>query len=90
MNPKQFNRRILGVVLILAVMLTFMCSNLYGIQYVNGEDYARQSVARVAETETVAASRGLILDRNGQVLVSNQISYQVTLDLTLMGDADER
>ena len=90
MNPKQFHRRLIGVVVILAILMTFLCSNLYSIQYLNGEDYAQQSVARVAETETVPASRGLILDRNGQVLVSNQISYQVTLDLSLMGDAPER
>ena len=78
MNPKQFRRRTLGVVVVLAIMLTFMCSNLYSIQYVNGEDYARQSAASVTETEDVSASRGMLLDRNGQVLVSNQISYQVT------------
>ena len=90
MNPKQFHRRILGVVLILVILMTFMCSNLYSIQYVNGADYAEQSEARVAETDTVSASRGLILDRNGQVLVSNEISYQVTLDMSLMGDETER
>ena len=89
MNPKQFHRRLLGVVLVLAILMTFLCSNLYGIQYVDGEDYANQSVARAYETQSVPASRGLILDRNGQVLVSNQISYQVTLSLSLMGETEE-
>ena len=75
----------------LAILMTFLCSNLYSIQYVNGEDYANQSVARSYETQTVPASRGPILDRNGKVLVSNQISYQVTLSLSLMGEtAEER
>ena len=90
MNPKQFHRRILGVVLALVMLMTFLCSNLYSIQYIGGEDYARQSVDRVAETETVPASRGLILDRNGQVLVSNEISYQVELNLSQMGEAEAR
>ena len=91
MNPKQFHRRLIGVILILAILMTFLCSNLYSIQYVNGEDYANQSVARSYETQTVPASRGPILDRNGKVLVSNQISYQVTLSLSLMGEtAEER
>ena len=91
MNPKQFHRRLIGVVLVLAILMTFLCSNLYSIQYVNGEDYANQSVARSYETQTVPASRGPILDRNGKVLVSNQISYQVTLSLSLMGEtAEER
>ena len=89
MNPKQFHHRLLGVVLILALLMTFLCSNLYSIQYVNGQDYANQSVARAYENQTVPASRGLILDRNGQVLVSNQISYRVTLSLSLMGETEE-
>ena len=89
MDPKQFHRRILGIVLILAVLMTFMCSNLYSIQYINGADYARESVARVSETEVVPASRGPLLDRNGKVLVSNEISYQVTLSLSLMGKTEE-
>ena len=67
MNPKQFHRRLIGVVLVLAILMTFLCSNLYSIQYVNGEDYANQSVARSYETQTVPASRGPILDRNGKV-----------------------
>lgn len=90
LNPKQFHSRIWGVVLVLVLLLTFLCSNLYSIQYTNGPEYAAQAVARVAETEDVPASRGLILDRNGQVLVSNEISYQVTLDMGRMGKPEER
>lgn len=89
MNSKQFHRRVLGVVLVLAILMTVLCSNLYSVQYTNGAEYARESVARTYETESVPASRGLILDRNGQVLVSNQISYQVTLNLSLMGKTEE-
>lgn len=90
MNHKQFSRRVIGVVVMLAILLTFLCSNLYTIQYTNGADYAEQSVAKVSETETVSDSRGNILDRNGKVLVSNQVSYNVTLDLNLLGTGQDR
>ena len=90
MNHKQFSRRVIGIVAMLALLLTFLCSNLYTIQYTNGADYAEQSVAKVSETETVAASRGNILDRNGKVLVSNQVSYNVTLDLNHLGSEQAR
>ena len=90
MNHKQFSRRVVGVVVILAILLTFLCSNLYTIQYTNGAEYAERSVAQVSETETVSASRGNILDRNGKVLVSNQVSYNVTLKLSLLGSGQER
>ena len=55
MNPKQFHRRLIGVVLVLAILMTFLCSNLYSIQYINGADYANQSVARSYENQTVSA-----------------------------------
>ena len=42
----------------------------------------------MAEIEDVPASRGLILDRNGKVLVSNEISYRVTLDMGRMGEPE--
>ena len=89
MNPKQFHRRLIGVVLVLAILMTFLCSNLYSIQYINGADYANQSVARSYENQTVSASRGLLLDRNGKVLSSNQISYRVTLLLSYLGENEE-
>ena len=89
MNHKQFSRRVIGVVVVLAILLTFLCSNLYTIQYTKGADYAEQSVAKVSETETVSASRGNILDRNGKVLVSNQVSYNVTLDLNLLSSKEK-
>ena len=38
MNPKQFHRRLIGVVLVLAILMTFLCSILYSNQYINGAD----------------------------------------------------
>ena len=86
MEPKQFKRRILAVALLLAVMLTGMGAALYDLQVVHGQDYYEQSQRKISETETVEAARGQILDRNGRVLVSNEVVYQVTLDTSLMMD----
>lgn len=84
MDPKQFSRRLCAVVVLLALILTGMGSALYDLQINNGEDYYRQSQYKIAETETVEAARGQILDRNGRVLVSNEVVYQVTLDPDLL------
>ena len=78
----QRNRNLLA--LLLALMLTGMGATLYDLQVVNGRDYYEQSQRKIAETETVEAARGQILDRNGRVLVSNEVVYQVTLDTSLM------
>ena len=84
MDPKQFYRRLCAVVVLLGLILTGMGSALYDLQINNGEDYYRQSQYKIAETETVEAARGQILDRNGRVLVSNEVVYQVTLDISRM------
>ena len=86
MNTRQFHRRVWAMVLLLALMITGMGATLYDLQINNGEDYYQQTQYKIAETQTVESARGQILDRNGQVLVSNRVIYQVTLDTSLMGE----
>lgn len=89
-DTKQFQRRVLAVVVLMALLLTGLGSVLYDLQINNGETYRRQSQYKIAETETVEAGRGQILDRNGRVLVSDKAVYQVKLNTSLMGKAPER
>ena len=86
MDLNQFHRRVLAVLALLGVMLLVMGGTLYDLQIRQGEEYRRQSQYKIAEKETVEASRGWILDRNGRVLVSNETVYQVRLDTSLMDE----
>ena len=65
-DTKQFQRRVLAVVVLMALLLTGLGSVLYDLQINNGESYRRQSQYKIAETETVESGRGQILDRNGR------------------------
>ncbi len=67
------------------VLLVFVVV-LYDIQVVHGEDYLANASAKATQTETVDSVRGELLDRYGRVLVTNAISYNVTLDVKLMGE----
>ena len=69
MNIKQFHRRVWAMALLLALMVTAMGATLYDLQINNGDVYLEKTQLKIAETQTVEASRGQILDRNGQVLV---------------------
>lgn len=89
MNTKQFHRRVWAIVLLLALMVTGMGATLYDLQINNGDKYLGQTQKKIAETQSVPAARGNLYDRNGQVLVSNRVIYQVSLDVGLM-DKDER
>ncbi len=86
MDTKQFHRRVWIMLLLLSLMLLGMGATLYDLQIVHGKDFYQQTQHRIAETEKVEAARGQLLDRNGRVLVSNRVVYQVTLDLDHMGD----
>jgi len=80
----------LAGVLVLLLVLGVMGSTLYDLQINQGEEFYRQSQFKIAETQTQEAARGPILDRNGQVLVSNRVVYQVQLDTTMMGEPAQR
>lgn len=88
MNTKQFHRRVWAIVLLLALMVTGMGSALYDLQINNGESYSRLTEKKIAETQSVPAARGNLYDRNGQVLVSNRVIYEVTLDAGLMKEEE--
>ena len=83
MEKKQFHRRGLGMLLLLAVILFGLGSSLYDAQMIHGE-YLARSQNSIAETQTVEAARGDILDRYGRVLVSNRVTYQVALNTDAM------
>ena len=61
---------------------------LYDAQVVNRDEYLAKSSSQVTTTQAVEASRGIVTDRNGKVLVSNREIYTVTLDLSLIPDVE--
>lgn len=69
-----------------ACLLLGFFSILYRLQVVEGKDWRAKANYNVTQSETVDGVRGDILDRYGQVLVSNQLGYSVQLDTSLMGD----
>ncbi len=89
-DGKLVRRRLWVLMLLLAVLMAAFCFVLCDLQVVHGDDYLERSQNKIAQTETVDAVRGEILDSLGRVLVSNRVSYQATLDTSLMGTAAER
>ncbi len=62
---------------------------LYGLQVVNAQALQEESRNNVTRTETVSASRGDILDRYGRVLVTSEVSYDVSISRSaLVTDED--
>lgn len=81
-------RRLLALaVLYLAVCLLFFVT-LWQAQVTQGATYYENATASITKSETVPASRGVITDRNGKVLVSNRIVYTLTFNSSVF-DTDE-
>jgi len=90
LDSKQFRIRTRLAALFMGALLLVLSAFLYKTQVVQGEYYAALSRQRISNIESVEAGRGSITDAYGQVLVSNRVTYQVTLDTSRMGDTENR
>src|ERR1700757_200247 len=64
----------------LMVLLTLtLVGRLVLLQVIRNDYYADLSQGNRVRTEPIPAARGLILDRNGEVVASNQPAYQLEL-----------
>jgi len=71
-------RAVVAGVLILLLTLTLIV-RLYVLQVARHDYYADLSQGNRVRTEPVPAARGLILDRNGELVAGNQPAYQLEL-----------
>ena len=84
MDPKRFTRRLVALGAAMFFCALVFVVTLFDAQIVNGDDYLAQSIRTYAKPETVKASRGVITDRNGKVLVSNRAVYTLNFDSSLV------
>jgi len=89
-DGRQFHVRSWALSGLLLLLVLAMGVGLYHTQIVDGAYYAELSRHSIANMETIEAGRGVITDTNGQPLVTNRVSYQVTLDLGRMGEKEQR
>lgn len=64
--------------IVLAIMVTAIIMQLYNLQIVKGSDYSSLVNTNTTKQLTQNAARGVITDKNGVILATNVISYQIT------------
>ncbi len=84
MDSKRFTRRLIALGAAMFLCALVFVITLFDAQIVNGDDYLDKSIRTNAKTETVKASRGILTDRNGKVLVSNRAVYTLNFDSSLV------
>ena len=87
-SPHPARSRLLVLVVALGLMMLLFLIALYDAQILHGSENRAKSIASNATWETVEASRGIITDTNGKVLVSNRLAYTLTFDKTAFADDD--
>lgn len=89
MNFRESRPRFIIMVVLIILTFVIFLSVLLNLQIGQGAYYKELSEQRIATTETVSAARGNIVDRNGEVLVTNRNGYNVTISKALFTQGDE-
>jgi len=87
-NPHPAKRRVMILLGVFGAFLLLFGAVLYDAQILHGSENRARSISSNATSEVVPASRGIITDRNGKVLVSNRLAYTLVFDRSgFTGDA---
>ena len=79
-NPHPAKRRVMILLGVFAAFLLLFGAVLYAAQILHGSENRARSISSNATSEVVPASRGIITDRNGKVLVSNRLAYTLVFN----------
>jgi len=78
-EQRMFDRRALLVGALMALATLGLIARLILLQVVRHDYYSELSQGNRVRTEPIPAARGLILDRNGEIVAANQPAYQLEL-----------
>jgi penicillin-binding protein 2 len=88
-EQRLFERRALAAVVILLLMAIVLIGRLVMLQVLRYDYYAELSQGNRVRVEPLPAQRGLILDRNLQVLAENRPAFQLELVRERVPDVDD-
>lgn len=87
--PQQDQRpQINGLLRVVTLLFAVLVLRLLYLQVTTSDDYARESDENRIAQKRIKAPRGLIYDREGQVLARNRAFYSVSLERTTRKDFD--
>lgn len=88
-DRKNLNNRFIFIYLLVTLLFGSILVHLINLQVVRGnENLFLSSTIKTSEV-TIRAPRGLIYDRDGNLLVVNRPSFQLLIDLSLLKREDE-
>ena len=88
-EQRIFDQRALAAGVIIVTLTFLLIARLFLLQVIRHDYYTDLSQGNRVRIEPIPATRGLILDRNGEVLASNQPAYQLELIPEQVPDLDK-
>jgi penicillin-binding protein 2 len=87
-EQRLFESRVLAAAFVIAALTIVLIGRLVVLQVMRYDYYAELSQGNRVRVEPLPAQRGLILDRNGQVLAENRPAFQLELVRERVPDVD--
>ena len=72
--------RLTVMVLVVLAMSGILAYRLFNLQIVRGAEFLEDFILQSKKTREVAAARGNIYDRNGELLAYNELAYSVKIE----------
>lgn len=72
--------RLIVLVFVLFGMGGYLIYTIFQLQIVKGEDFYNNFQLKITKERTLPATRGNILDRDGNLLAYNELAYSVTIE----------
>ncbi|MFI3115170.1 MAG: penicillin-binding transpeptidase domain-containing protein [Clostridia bacterium] len=83
MNTKTLILRLLSILVVIIVFSCVCIFELYDLQIVHSQEHLEAADRTLSNNVTVDAGRGEIADRNGVLLISNQVSFSIRFNKAL-------
>lgn len=81
-EAKLFRNRLIVMGILVMLLTSVLIYRYYDLQILNYEDYATQSERNRVHVQPIPPARGLILDREGQLLADNKPSFALSLTIS--------
>lgn len=78
-DNEWYKRRLFGIMIAVFVAFGILAARLFYLQIIQGDHYFKMSKNNCIRIQRIKADRGLIFDRNGELLVENRPSFDLSI-----------
>ncbi len=72
--------RLFVLIVVFCILSAILIQRVFYLQIVKGEDYLNNYKLKIQKTKIIQGTRGVIYDRNGEVLATNKLAYSVQIE----------